>query len=376
MRRTIWSSPCPGVDSDPGPGHVLASQSRRLLSRLSRMTWLALLCGAPLSQVSCQRDSQENVQAPAGSPVVATAKIDGKLYEVIHGVAYEVDLDSGSRTFAKRLYDPDFYETNYQTIDGTVYRVNTGDGKMYAVRTSLSDDFENATTVHDLIGIEREWTSLTLQGPGAPTVPDYVKLRQQILKREGDFLDNRVEPSAERAHRGKKSLRVYAVPASRKMPLTKSSLDTELLHFVKGDHFWFSGWFFLEQGRPTTIVDLECSFVDQGPGMRVLFTEQLRPYMELKWMDKPTFKPQKNSDVVFPRSRWVHVKVHWYLSEREDGVAQLWFDGKKVIDEQGQTLPFDGVVYDRLEIGISANPKGTTTVLFVDDVTVSETSPE
>ena len=350
------------------------SRTRCLIVNLSRMTLLTVLCSLLLTQFSCQGEPQEDVQPPKGAPVVATTKIDGKQYEIIHGVAYQVDPNSGKHKFSKRLYNPDFYKENYQTIDGTIYRINTGDGKKHAVRTSLNDGFENAKTLHDLIGLEQEWTSLTLQGPGAPTVPDYVKLRKRILKRQSDFLDNRIEPSAERAHHGKQSLRLYAVPASRKMSLTKASLDTELLHFIKGDHFWFSGWFFLEQGRPTTIMDLECSFIEQGPGMRILFTEQMRPYLELKWLDKPTFKPQKNSNAVFPRNQWVHVKVHLFLSEGKDGVAELWLDEKKVIEGKGQTLPFAGVVYDRLEVGISANPKGTTTVLFVDDVTVSKTS--
>jgi len=98
--------------------------------------------------------------------------------------------------------------------------------------------------------------------------------------------------------------------------------------------------------------------------------------VELKWLEKPTFKPPKDLDVTFPRNKWVHVKVHFFLSEKADGVAELWLDGKKVIEGKGQTLPFDGVVYDRLEVGISANPKKTTTVLFVDDVTVSDSPLE
>ncbi len=359
-----------------GQSAKLVSRNLRLFPVLLRMTLLTVLCGASFTQVSCQGEPPENAQPPKGAPVVATTKVDGKLYEIIHGVAYQVDPNSGKHKFAKRLYDPDFYEKNYQTIDGTIYHVGSGGGKKYAVRTSLSDGFENAETLHDLIGIEKEWTSITLQGPASATVADYVKLKKQILKRQSDFLDNRIEPSTERAHSGKQSLRLYAVPASWKMSLTKASLDTELLHFVKGDHFWFSGWFYLEKGRPTTIMDLECSFIEQGPGMRVLFTDQMRPYLELKWLDKPTFKPSKNMDVTFARNRWVHVKLHLFLSEKEDGIAELWLDGKKVIDGKGQTLPFDGVVYDRLEVGISANPPKTTTVLYVDDVIVSPTPPE
>lgn len=338
---------------------------------LSPYFFLLPLC-VLLSQVSCGKDMREEIQPPEDAPVEAAATIEGKQYELIQGAVYEVDPKSGRRKFAKRLYKPGFYEENYQTIDGTIYRINTGGGKKFAVRKSISDGFEKAKTLHDLIGPEYEWTSLTLMGPRSPTVPDFVKLRQRILSRQSGFLDNRIEPTAERSHNGKQALRLYAVPPSQKMQLTKASLDSEILHFIKGDHFWFSGWFFLEQGRPTSIMDLECSYIEHSPGMRILFTEEMRPYLELKWMAKPTYKPRQSTNVVFPRSRWVHVKVHLLLSVEDDGEAELWLDGQKVIEGKGQTLPIPGAVYDRLQVGITANPKGTTTVLYVDDVTVSD----
>ncbi len=335
------------------------------------LTLAFVLCG----QVSCEGGVQEDARPSKDAPVEATTVIDGKRYELIQGSVYEVDSKSGRRTFAKQLYEPGFYKKNYTEVDGTIYRV-TGDGKKYAVRTSLKEGFEQVKELQDLVGIERNWTSFTLQGPGSPTVPDYVKLRKRILRRQSGFLDNRIEPSGERSHKGTQSLRLYAVPPSSAMQLTKASLDTELLHFVKGDHVWLSAWFFLEQGRPTTLMDLECSYIDQGPGMRVLLTKQMRPYLELKWIDKPVYGLLPNLDVTFPRKRWVYVKAHYFLSEKEDGVAELWLDGQKVIEGKGRTLPIAEAVCDRLQIGITANPKGMTTVLYVDEVTVSGTPLE
>ncbi len=325
-----------------------------------------VMCG----QVAAQENARKDAQPPKNAPVEAATVIDGKQYELIQGAVYEVDRKSGKREFFKQIYEPGFYMKNYTEVDGTTYRV-VGNGKKYAVRTSLKEGFEQAKTLHDLVGIERNWTSFTLQGPGAPTVRDYVKLRKRILNRQSGFLDNRIEPSGDRSHNGAQSLRLDAVPPSSTMQLTKASLDTELLHFVKGDHVWLSGWFFVEQGRPTTLMDLECSYIDQGPGMRVLLTKQMRPYLELKWIDKPVYRLLPNLDVTFPRKRWVHVKTHYFLSEKEDGVAELWLDGRKVIEGKGQTLPIAEAVYDRLQVGITANPKGMTTMLYVDDVTVS-----
>ena len=60
--------------------------------------------------------------------------------------------------------------------------------------------------------------------------------------------------------------------------------------------------------------------------MRVLFTEEMRLYLELKWMAKPIYKPQRSLNVVFPRRRWVNVKIHLFLSEGNDGrcAVPIW----------------------------------------------------
>ena len=67
------------------------------------------------------------------------------------------------------------------------------------------------------------------------------------------------------------------------------------------------------------------------------------------------------------------MKARLHLSESADGQVQLWQDDTKLIDEQGQTLPLAGAVYDSLEIGISAHSFGPNpATVYVDDVTVSD----
>ena len=61
--------------------------------------------------------------------------------------------------------------------------------------------------------------------------------------------------------------------------------------------------------------------------------------------------------------------MHLRLSEKQDGVVELWQDGVKVVDARGQTLPLAGTIYDDLEVGIGAHSFGPgTAVLYVDDV--------
>ena len=150
------------------------------------------------------------------------------------------------------------------------------------------------------------------------------------------------------------------------MVTCKSSMSSETLHFRKGDHFWFSGWFFFEKGMPTTIMDLESTWLDKHSGIRILFSKTGNPSVELKALGKPMWR---NRDVEVPRKQWVHVKAHFLLDEK-DGIIELWLDDQLVIDDNGQTLPLADTVLNSLEVGISATSEET--ILFLDDLQVSD----
>ena len=94
--------------------------------------------------------------------------------------------------------------------------------------------------------------------------------------------------------------------------------------------------------------------------------------LELKWAGKPKYRQAKGREVRFPVGRWVEVRLHLRLTDRADGVIELWQDGVKVVDDRGQTLPLAGTIYDDLEVGISAHSFGPNkAVLYVDDVVIS-----
>ena len=320
-------------------------------------------------------------RAPAGDAVASFpppppgAKPDleltegGETYRLYGPRAYRVKGDA--LIPFKQIYDPDFFEKNYAVEGGRISR-RGDDGRLYQVGRRFASGFEGVEGVRELVGPTHGWTSLTLQSPKAPTVADYVQLRKRLLNGQGDFLDNRLEVDRTVVHGGKAALRAYCLPPSRGMICAKASIDTELIHFVRGDDFWFSGWYRIEEGRPFTLMDLESTWIEEHPGMRICLDDDRRLYFELKWPPKPKYRQTGPEAASFPLKQWVHVEAHFKLSEKADGIAQLWQDGRKIIDARGQTLPLPVAIYNSLEIGISAHVADRPAVVFVDDVAVSD----
>jgi len=274
--------------------------------------------------------------------------------------------------FVNEPYETGFYEKNFELESGVIYRKDSETGQRYSVLRHFGDGFENVTTINDLIGVERGWTNFTLQSPEAPTVADYTKLAHQILIGEGDFLDNRVEPSTEQAHSGQQSLRTLAV-APEHSSICKASLHSTLLYFVKGDHVWFSAWYYFEKvGEFNTLMDLESTFVRNHPGMRIRLNQGYLDIELAKWVPNPMYRQPKENRIPFPLGQWVHLEAHFLLSDLENGIVQLWQDDELIIDVRGKTLPFAAAVYDDLEIGLSSHSFGPdAAILYVDDLIIS-----
>ena len=310
----------------------------------------------------------------AEAEVELTATYKGSVYKIAHGEVYQVISWAGRWRPVQHLYDPGYITTNYIERDGATFRKGP-DGALIAVKRNLTENFENAGSFRDLIGIERGWTSCDLLSPRTPTPQDYVQLRNRIIKGEGDFLDNRVEPSIQSAHSGHSALKCVAVPASRSMVTSKASLSTELLHFVKGDDVWISLWCRVpaDSGMPFTVMDLETTWLHGQPGMRIVIDDGKHACFQLsKWFGNPYYRQPKGREVSFPRDRWVQLKSHLKLSEKDDGIIQLWQDGQQILDTRGQTLVLSHAIYNSLEIGISAyDEKERPATLYVDDVSIS-----
>ncbi|SRR6266542_3058591 len=294
----------------------------------------------------------------------------GKLYTIVRGAVYEIQ--GPLMQFVQQYYDPNYYGKYYQPYGDVIYRVVDASTR-FPVRYSMADSFENANTIRDIVTPARGFTSITLQSPLAPTVAQYVALRHDILLLGGNFLDNRIEPSSAQVHSGSRSLHAYAVAPNAYMNfngyVSKASLESELMHFKQGDELWFSGWFYIAQGTPRGIVDFETSYVPEYPGLRILLDDTLHPRVELKWATKPTYMAVAGA--ALPVRKWVNLVLHAHLSDGADGRVELWMDGRQIISGVGPTLPVSDMLYDRLEIGITANEAGTAEV-YVDDIIVDK----
>jgi hypothetical protein len=285
----------------------------------------------------------------------------GETYVIAGGNAYRVRPD-GRREFLERLYDPDFFAKNYTVRDGQVFQVDRDSGRLYPVSRNFSEDFERAASTDDLL---------------TPSRWHYSTTDPKRADQEGNYynLGNRITVSRDVVHGGNASARFHARPSSR--IASKSSLSRNIMYFKKGDHVYFSGWFFIEDtptiydGGGVTLVDLESGFM-QSVGLRIIFRSNDSLGFELE-LPKTQFRQDRGSEVKFPTGRWVHVEFHAFLSD-EDGLVQIWQDGQKVLDKPGRTLPLPEAIYDRFEVGVSALARGSQyeKVLYVDDIVISD----
>ncbi len=175
----------------------------------------------------------------------------------------------------------------------------------------------------------------------------------------GDGLGpNRVELSSERAHSGRQSLKFVAQPYDGRTA-SKADIVRGGLHFVQGDDVWFTGWFYLVGTADVSGVflwDLEDDRKYHVPGRRLYVQAGGSLASDLgKWHTGPTFRPSPDRAVPFPTDQWVRLRVHLRLSAWGDGRLCVWQGDRKVLDGRGQTLPTSRAIYNRLQVGITAN---------------------
>ena len=218
------------------------------------------------------------------------------------------------------------------------------------------DGFEDPTKTDDLF-------------PGDATQPK--KAPQQAPT---GSTGNTVAVTTERAHSGRSALKFIAAPFDGRKA-SEADIEREGLRFVKGDDVWFSAWYWLEGTSEASTVflwDLESTALRNTPGRRLFLQDGEMVASDLgKWWTSKKFRAATGAPK-FPKDRWVEVKIHLYLSDGADGRMQVWQDRVKVLDEAGKTLPRAKTVYDRIQVGVTANTGRTTTqTLFVDDVVLS-----
>ncbi len=309
--------------------------------------------------------------------VELTVDIDHETYKLANGLAYRV-LSDGKWEVVERIFDPAEVAQMWVTKGDQILRVTDDRTMKIPVRVPFMDGFEGlpegVSGLRQMIGPDRGWSDLTLQSPQTPTVPDYVKLRQSILSKQGDFLDARVEPLAAAAHTGKMGLRCFCPAVSSEMICTKASLGTGLVYFKSGDTLWFQAWYRVVGPRyPHTLVDFECGYAHMSPGPRICLGEEGYLEVELKALSKPRYQQPEGKRLRFPTDQWVCVTAEFQL-DTQHGRVKLWQDRQLVVDAQGPNFPFPSAVIDKMELGISAHSYSTEpATLDVDDVQISRT---
>lgn len=286
----------------------------------------------------------------------------GKRIKIVKGDLY-VCKDDGTWGFVESLVREDVKDIAIRRTGDTCEVSNAHTGESVVYTSTFKSGFE-ATSLLELFG-PQGWSVTTLLSPKADSVPKYVELNKKLMA-GGEFLDNRIDLERNNVREGNTALRFYTVKPAADMITSKALLEKNTLCFGKGDDLWFSGWFYVEQGMPSTLVDFESRLWDLGPGIRLFLRDGKYASLELKFGTKPQYNQRTT---VFPAGKWVHIKIHLGLSNREDGVIEMWQDGKQIISTKGQTLPTHDLFYNSLEVGITATNRET--VLLVDDVSIS-----
>ncbi len=319
--------------------------------------------------------------APFGSERIELSyDHDGQRYYVVDdGNMYRQTDQPEAWELVTHVFDPEEMKQAYLVKEGKTYRVAPDTGQQYEVQLDIAESFEDLKTglpgLFELVSEQRSrWGNFTLQSPDNPVVADYVAHRKALRAGTAGFTDARIEPSSELAHSGARSLKCVAPAKPASMITCKASLESPLVYFREGDDFWFEAYYFAQESLPLTLVDLECEFVAEHPGIRLRIFDDRSLGVELKALDKPVYRQPAENVVDFPKNQWVHVRLHFALSATE-GRMEVWQDNKKVLDRTGITLPFRSAIYNSLEVGISAhsNPNQKC-VLFVDDLRCSHSA--
>lgn len=290
-----------------------------------------------------------------------------EIYLTASGIGYLKEDDSCEEI--GKVFDPDFEEV-YEEIDGKIFRVS--DGERFPTRKSFFDDFESypdfvSMFPKSIADTALIWTSFTLQSPEAPSVSEYVDLRQCILAENCDFKDNRIDLVADPVRTGNQVLRFQSVAANSVSPICKTSMGTDFPYFVKGDQVWFEAEYLIQGAYPVTLVDFENSLFESFPGPRLLTYAGI-PSIENKFGFKPIYR-QEDPTVTLPLNEWFTIKISLFLSNEEDGQNKVWLNDQLIVDRKGHNLPTYHSIQNSFEIGISATEDACT--VFMDNVRVS-----
>ena len=250
--------------------------------------------------------SPHGIDALPDSQIELTKVVDEVTFKLTDkGELYRVDDSTGKWHYHDTVFDPEGMLASYRTEGDVVYRLNPETNESAATITHLREGFEDLPVGVDgtrkMIGIERGWGALTLQSPATPEVSEYVALRTKIINEGASFIDASIAPDDSKFRSGTQSLKCVAPPRPSNLICCKSSISSPLVYFRQDDDFWFRGYFFAESARPYSILDLECEWIKQHSGIRIIIDENGLLGVELKALDKPKYlQLRRAADEVTP----------------------------------------------------------------------------
>lgn len=210
--------------------------------------------------------------------------------------------------------------------------------------------------------------------------------------REKTRAGNSLEVVDRNVHSGTRALRLTAERGSG--PVSKASIEHEGMRLRAGQTVAVKMALYIENARTLHnlfIMDLECTICwdkgnriqNQHPGVRVVLKgEHGVPVVERGKIGIKRDLIPANTKIRFPLRRWVEVTWKLRLANDESGISELYLDSKRVLAARGPNFPDQAIfakygvkltqlLYDKIEVGITANSTAGPVAMIIDDVSVA-----
>ena len=195
---------------------------------------------------------------------------------------------------------------------------------------------------------------------------------------------------------GHNALRIFSHQSDTQ--LSKMDIEKNGLRFKKGDKITITADFFINGTQSLEnliLIDLEsCSCWDpsvgdnygsenQCPGIRLIMSGG-NDFLSIE-RGKISGTTLQQTNMAFPRNQWVSILWEITLSDDVNGLNRLVINGTEVINENAMNMPNaqvfadifaneginftlqEPVIYERVQIGATANPTAGNIELFVDN---------
>lgn len=205
------------------------------------------------------------------------------------------------------------------------------------------------------------------------------------------FPQNKAEIVSEPRRSGGGALRLHALPSGS--DVSKCDIVKELPSISQGQTVRISAWFLIPPGAELNnlfLIDIECNqcwperslISDKGPGVRIRLTGPSgTPFVERRKIGLADMTNELGAGMPLPRGQWFKLEWRLLLSPDANGLTEILIDDAPVFRGRGPNLPdpqifrrygieLRQVLYNRVQVGITANSSSNPIELFVDDVSM------